>query len=267
MIKFKKWIVLAVTLVLFYYIFIVNIFLTLSVIVVLYVAFRVYKIYARHKLNKLSGSKSLFRASELGHFIALVAKVAKADGRVSELEAQLISMMFDDISKVFNEKEKTRSILKEIFNEEKQKDDTKEVAQSLNILIGRSLLKRKQFIEFLIQLAFVDNGLSVDEDKILREIVSALNIAPSDYEAMLHKFENVRKSQPQSMSLDEACNILGVNKSDDFNTIKKAYRNLVREYHPDILKSQEKDATYIEESTAKMQEINQAYQIIKEAKK
>jgi curved DNA-binding protein CbpA len=31
--------------------------------------------------------------------------------------------------------------------------------------------------------------------------------------------------------------------------------------------SQEKDAAYIEEATAKMQEINQAYQIIKEAKK
>ena len=77
MIKFKKWIVLAITLVLFYYIFIVNIFVTLSVIASLYVAFRFYKVYARNKLNKLSGSKSLFRESELGHFIALVAKVAK----------------------------------------------------------------------------------------------------------------------------------------------------------------------------------------------
>lgn len=267
MIKFRKWIVLAVLLVLFYYIFIVNIFVTLSVLASLYVAFRVYKVYARHKLNKLSSSKELFRASGLGHFIALVAKVAKADGRVSELEAQLIGMMLDDIAKVFTEKEKTRSILKEIFNEEKERDDTKEVAHSLNKLIGRSLLKRKQFIEFLIQLAFVDNGISSDEDKVLRDIVLALNIAPSDYEAMLHKFEKMRKSQPQSMSLDEACKMLGVNKSDDFNSIKKTYRNLVREYHPDILKSQEKDETYIEEATAKMQEINQAYQIIKEAKK
>jgi len=144
------------------------------------VAFRVYKIYALKKLNKLSTSKVLFRQSELGHFIALVAKVAKADGRVSELEAQLISMMFDDISKVFTEKEKTRALLKEIFNEEKQSiDNTKEVAHSLNKLIGRSLLKRKQFIEFLIQLAFVDDGLSADEDKILREIVTELGIAPT----------------------------------------------------------------------------------------
>ncbi|RLA70799.1 MAG: molecular chaperone DjlA [Epsilonproteobacteria bacterium] len=268
MIKFKKWIVLGVTLVAFYYIFIVNIFVTLSVIVSLYVAFRLYKVYAIKKLNTLSGSKALFRESGLGHFIALVAKVAKSDGRVSELEAQLIGMMFDDISKIFIEKEKTRDILKEIFNEEKEKvDDTKKVAQSLNKLLGSSRLKRRQFVEFLIQLAFVDNGLSSDEDKVLRIIVAELEIAPSEYEAILQKFENMTKNQPKTMSIEEACKMLGVNESDDFSTIKKTYRNLVREYHPDIMISQEKDAAYIEEATAKMQEINQAYQILKEAKK
>jgi len=268
MIKFRKWIYLALTLVLFYYIFIVNILITLSVLASLYVAFRFYKVYARQQLNKLSGSKTLFRQSELGHFIALVAKVAKADGRVSELEAQLISMMFDDISKVFTEKEKTRSILKEIFNEEKERvSDTKEVAHSLSKLIGRSLLKRRQFIEFLIQLAFVDDGLSTDEDKVLRVIVTELGIALSDYDALLNKFENIKKCQPQSMSIDEAYTLLGASPSDDMNSIKKTYRNLVREYHPDIMISQEKDEAYIEEATTKMQEINQAYQVIKEVRK
>jgi DnaJ like chaperone protein len=268
MIKFKKWIVFGVTLVALYYIFIVNILVTLCVLASLYVAFRLYRVYVIKKLNKLSGSKILFRQSGLGHFIALVAKVAKSDGRVSELEAQLISMMFDDISKIFIEKDKTRGILKEIFNEEKQSvDDTKEVAKSLNKLLGASRLKRRQFVEFLIQLAFVDNGLSSDEDKILRVIVYELQIAPSEYETMLQKFENMRKGQPKSMRLEDAYKILGVNESDDFNIIKKAYRNLVREYHPDIMVAQEKDAAYIEEATAKMQEINQAYQVLKEAKK
>jgi len=268
MTKFKQWIVLAIALVLFYYIFIVNIFVTLSILASLYIAFRLYRVYMKRQLNKLSGSKTLFRQSELGHFISLVAKVAKADGRVSELEAQLISMMFDDISNIFIEKEKTRIFLKEIFNEEKESiDNTNEVAQSLNKLLGSSHLKRRQFIEFLIQLAFVDDGLSADEDKVLRIIVAELQITPSEYEAMLHKFENMQKSQPQSMSIEEAYKILGVNQSDDMPSIKKVYRNLVREYHPDIMISQEKDAAYIEEATAKMQEINQAYQILKEVEK
>ncbi len=268
MIKFKKWIYLAITLVLLYYIFIVNIWVTLSIIVFLYVAFKLYKVYARAKLIKTSSSKEHFRESELGLFIALVAKVAKADGRVDKLEAQLIGIMFDDISGIFPDKDKVRTILKEIFNEEKERDDdTKEIAQSLNKLLGRSKLKRNQFVEFLIQLAFVDNGISSDEDKVLREIVNELNITPDEYVAMISKFENMLKNQQQTMSIEEACKILGVKQSDDINVIKKTYRKLVRQYHPDIIKSQDKDEAYIEEATAKTQEINQAYDIIKEAKK
>ena len=268
MIKLRKWIYLALILVLFYYIFIKNIWITLSIVVALFIAFKLYKVYAKSKLRKISSSKELFRESELGLFIALVAKVAKADGRVQELEAQLIGIMFDDISGIFEDKDKVRTILKEIFNEEKERDDdTKEIAQSLNKLLGRSKLKRKQFVGFLIQLAFVDNGISSDEDRVLREIVVELDITSDEYSAMVAKFENMLKNKQQTMSIEEACKILGVSEDDDMSLIKKTYRKLVRQYHPDIIKSQDKDDSYMEEATAKTQEINQAYEIIKEAKK
>jgi DnaJ like chaperone protein len=262
--KIKKLIYLAIVLFLFYYIFIENIMVTLGVVIALYVAFKLYKIYARNKLRKMANSKELFRKSELGLFIALVAKVAKADGRVDELEAQLIGNMFDDISAIFPDKEKARNILKEIFNEEKERnDDTKEIAQALNTLLGRSKLKRKQFVGFLIQLASIGNGISSQEDNVLREIVVELNISDDEYSAMILKFENMLKNKQQSMSVEEAYKILDVNESDDINTIKKRYRKLVRQYHPDIIKSQDKDDSYMEEATAKTQEINQAYEIIK----
>ena len=268
MIKLRKLVYLAIILFILYYIFIVNIMVTLGVIATGYVAFRLYKLYAKNKLRKISSSKELFQESELGLFIALVAKVAKADGRVDELEAQLIGHIFDDISGIFEDKDKVRAILKEIFNEEKERDDdTKEIAQALNKLLGRSILKRKQFVGFLIQLASVGNGMSSDEDRVLREIVSELNITPDEYSAMILKFENMLKNKQQSMSLEEAYKILSVNDSDDINTIKKRYRKLVREYHPDIIKSQDKDEAYMEDATAKTQEINQAYEIIKEARK
>ncbi|WP_193311096.1 DnaJ domain-containing protein [Poseidonibacter ostreae] len=264
----KKWIFIAILLTILYYTFVVNFVITLSIIATLYVAFRLYKFNTRRKLNKLSASKELFQESELGLFIALVAKVAKADGRVQELEAQLIGMMFDDIAKVFDEKEKTRAIMKEIFNEEKEKDgDTKEIAQALNKLLGRSILKRKQFVTFLIQLAFVDNGISSDEEKVLREITKELNISDAQYDTIINNFENRMKNKQQTMTPKEAYEILGVKESDDMNTIKKTYRKLIRQYHPDIISSQDKGESYMEEATAKTQEINQAYQVIKDEKK
>lgn len=266
--KLKKWIFIAILLTILYYTFIVNTLLTFSVIIALIIGVKLYKYYAKKKLNKLSGSKELFRASYLGHFIALVAKVAKADGRVDELEAQLIGMMFDDISKVFDEKEKARDIMKEIFNEEKQTlDDTQEIAKSLNSLLGKSILKRRQFLGFLIQLAIIDNGISSDEEKILRVISSELNISDEVYDSIVNSLKQKMKKNQQSMTPQKAYEILGVKESDDMNTIKKAYRKLVREYHPDIISSQDKDEKYMEEATAKTQEINQAYQIIKELRK
>jgi DnaJ like chaperone protein len=264
----KKWISLAIVLTIFYYVFVVNFFVVLGIFASLYVAFKIFKIYSLKKLNKLMDSKELFAQSELGLFIALVAKVAKADGRVSELEAQLIKMMFDDISKVFVEKQKAREMLKEIFNEAKMRsDDTVDVASLLNDQLGKSRLKRRRYVSFLIQLAYIDSGIGTEEERLLRQIVQALQMPASEYEAILKQFTSKMSAKQNSMNIDDACKILGVNKDDDMESIKKRYRKLVREYHPDIIKSQDKDENYMEEATAKTQEINQAYQVIKDFKK
>jgi len=58
-----------------------------------------------------------------------------------------------------------------------------------------------------------------------------------------------------------------VSKEDDMKVIKKAYRKLVRQYHPDIIASQGKSESYMKEATAKTQEINQAYEMIEEKRK
>jgi len=79
-----------------------------------YVFYRVYKNYVAYQsyssetFKNFSVSHDAVAKSDLGLFVALVAKVAKADGRVDALEAELVSMMFDDISKVFPEPTKTR---------------------------------------------------------------------------------------------------------------------------------------------------------------
>ena len=106
-------------------------------------------------------------------------------------------------------------------------------------------------MSFLIQLAFVDSGIGKEEDAILRVIALELKITPESYEAIVKKFENMKNSKAQTMSPAEAYKVLGVNETDDMNTIKKKYRKLVREYHPDIISSQDKDESYIEEATAK----------------
>lgn len=224
--------------------------------------------YTKKSFENMSVTKESIGNSELGMFVALVAKVAKADGKVDALEAQLISIMFDDISAIFPEPEKTKNILKEIFAEQKDMPHNLEaVAQDLGHTIRRDRSKQQQFMGFLIQLAFVDGEVSQSEDEVLQTIASAFDFDPNAYHAIFDQFEKMMKNVHPQANISDAYKLLGVSESDDISVIKKAYRKLIREYHPDIIKSQGKSEEYMKEATLKTQEINQAYEMIKDSKK
>lgn len=227
-----------------------------------------YTGYSQEAFKNFSISYESLKNSELGLFVALVAKVAKADGRVDALEAQLVGIMFDDISAVFPEPAKTKDILKRIFSEEKDRsDDTQAIAQHLARAIKRDRAKQQQFMGFLIQLAFIDGEVSKSEEEVLQTIAEAMEFDPNAYHAIFDQFEKMMQNMQPKANIGDAYKLLGVSESDDMSVIKKAYRNLIRQYHPDIIKSQGKDEAYMQEATAKTQEINQAYEMIKEARK
>jgi len=227
-----------------------------------------YTAYSQEAFKNFSISKESLQNSELGLFVALVAKVAKADGRVDALEAELIGIMFDDISALFPQPQKTKDILKEIFNEHKNRsDDTVEIAHTLGRAIKRDRAKQHQFMGFLIQLAFVDGEVSRSEEDILASIAEAFEFDPNAYHAMFDQFEKMLHNIRPKANISDAYKLLGVNEEDSMDVIKKAYRKLIREYHPDIIKSQGKDDAYMQEATAKTQEINQAYEMIKAHRK
>ncbi len=223
-----------------------------------------YTDYSKEAFKDFYVSKESIQNSDLGLFIALVAKVAKADGNVDALEAQLIGIMFDDISALFPEPHRTKEILKEIFNEQKEiSGNTQEIAQKLAHSIKRDKAKQHNFMGFLIQLSFVDGEVSKSEESVLASIAEALEFDPKAYHAIFEQFEKMMHNITPKANIADAYKLLGVNESDDMDVIKKAYRKLIREYHPDIIKSQGKDDAYMQEATAKTQEINQAYEMIK----
>ncbi len=57
--------------------------------------------------------------------------------------------------------------------------------------------------------------------------------------------------------------ILGCRSTDDDVTIKKRYRELVKKYHPDFIQSKGEDKLSMAFTKQKIQEINNAYDIIK----
>jgi len=235
----------------------------------------VYRGYSRYQKSEYSPrdfrsfalNKETLAKSELGLFVALVAKVAKADGRVDELEAELVGNMFNDISRLFPEPETAKNILKDIFNTEKQVPyNLDEIALSLYVMIKNDPHKRVQMMQFLVNLAYIDGTLSHSEETMLHKIAAFFHFNPNEFDAILRQFGSFHRHSVKESSLDQAYTLLGVSKDASNDELKKAYRALVRQHHPDIVKAQGLDEGYIQAATEKVQEINGAYELIKKSR-
>jgi DnaJ like chaperone protein len=117
----------------------------------------------------------------------------------------------------------------------------------------------------MLNLAFIDGDFSKQEQEITEDIAQALKIDSKDYFNLISNFENFYKNRAneKALSLEKAYEILKSNPNDDDSTLKKNYRNLVKKYHPDIITGQGASQNIIDEATKKLQEINEAYEIIK----
>lgn len=237
--------------------------------------FKSYQRFQRHYYTQgqFQSTELTYEAiagSELGLFVALIAKVAKADGRIHELEAELVSNIFNDISKAFGEthKERVREILKEVFNREKEiVRNVDNLALRLQALTRGDRQKRLMMLTFLINLAYIDGNLSHAEENLIIKIAAFLEISSSEVEGIMQRFASMFNANASQSSIDDAYAVLGARKEDDLDTIKKKYRALVKKYHPDIMKAKGASEEYISDATKKVQEINTAYEMVKKEKR
>ena len=203
---------------------------------------------------------------EAGLLIALMAKVAKADGNVCELEAELLSNIFTDISLVFENDKEIREELKKIYAREKETfSNTIEISKKYLKLTKNDYQKRLRVMEYLLNLAFIDGEFSEAEYMIIEDIANAIEIKKNDLETIIARFEayiNSKKNQAK-MDLEKAFSTLEIDENASNDEIKKQYRKLVKQYHPDVITGQGADQATIDKATNKLQEINEAYEIIK----
>ncbi len=203
---------------------------------------------------------------EAGLLVALMAKVAKADGQVCELEAEILKHTFNDISSHFENNDDVREKLKVLYTEEKKSfDNTMEVCDRLLKLTKFDYSKRLKIMEYLLNLAFIDKSFSDTERMITEDIANALKIKAVDFENIVNNFKAfyANAAANHSMNLEKAYEILEATSEDDNNVLKKKYRTLVKKHHPDIIAGQGADQNIIDEATQKLQEINEAYELIK----
>ena len=285
--------------------------------------------------------KAQMQLGEAKILVALLAKVAKSDGHVSESEAAMISEILDDLVRQMGAGEREREALKLVYKVEKESlANVRELAEKYNQTYRPSPSRKTGLIYFFLNLAYVDRGFSAAERRTISQICDGFGLPEHIQSQMFATFErsfygtyyenggaqsdsaydeydgySTRSggywdkyggrstggygsssygggtgygysgtagsgyggsqsssgyggyssgSQGSAKTKRDPYEILGLSKDATFSEIKKKYRELVKKYHPDILMGKGADEEIIQEGTKKLQEINEAYKILKE---
>ena len=206
----------------------------------------------------------------------VMGHLTKSKGRVTEADIQIASLFMDRMQLHGD----ARTAAQRAFREGKQSDYPlrNKLRELRSACFGRFDLIR-MFLEIQIQAAFADGSLHPNERQVLYVIAEELGISRAQFDQFLRMMEGGQQfggggssqgggwqQAKRGPTLDDACSVLGVKSSDDSTTIKRAYRKLMSEHHPDKLVAKGLPPEMMEMAKQKAQEIQAAYDLIRREK-
>jgi len=191
----------------------------------------------------------------LAFFLAafsMLAKLAKADGVVSREEIAVIKRFMRDNLGLDSEGEK---LAIRIFNQAKNAPDRFEdyAAQFYSIFAGRREIIISMF-DILLAVASADGVIHPNEERMLNSAARIFHINSGQYGRM---------KESRKDGVDKYYAILGCSRSDSNETIKKKYRKLASEFHPDKIIARGLPEEFVTFAKTKFQEIQGAYEAVK----
>lgn len=194
--------------------------------------------------------------------------VAKADGRVSESE---IAMAEQVIRQMQLSPDQRRAAI-ELFNEGKNAGfPLEEIVDQFRTVCHRRRNLLQMFLEIQIQAALADGRLDATENQVLMRIADRLGFPPQLFSHLLGLIQGGthRRATPATPRTDirDAYAILGVETSASDAEIKKAYRRLMNQHHPDKLVARGLPEEMAKLATEKTQKIREAYERIRQARR
>jgi DnaJ like chaperone protein len=202
---------------------------------------------------------------------SVMGHIAKADGHVSPEEISLANRVMNEMA--LNSDMRATAI--NLFQQGKQADFPLDdvLAQFYKECHRRTDLIR-MFLEIQLQEAFADGILKVSEERILLHICNELRISRFDYERLKIQLQAQQRFQgrgyytknaPQKSSLQDAYGVLGLTPSASKAEVKKAYRRLMSQNHPDKLVAKGLPEEMMRLAKEKTQKISKAYETIQKA--
>ena len=213
-----------------------------------------YDGYGGYQTRAAQGQRNSFLFSML----VLASYIIKADGKVMHSEMELVRNMlrqnFGDVAS-----QQGDEILRRLFDEQKRvgeqqfkntvADCCRQIAQNMDYS------QRLQLLNFLVMISQADGHVDATEVAAMKECAQWMQMSADEVDSMLGLGKD---------DLESAYKVLGVSPSATDDELKRAYRKLALEHHPDKVAALGEDIRKAAEK--KFQEINDAKERIWKAR-
>ncbi len=213
-----------------------------------------------YRLPGANDSRLLSAAEEvqMTFFVAvfsMLAKLALADDRITAEETRAIEQFMDrDLSLT----PQNRQIAIRIFNQATKSGSSFDAfARQFYARFNDKPELLDLMLDILLRVSMADGVLSSKEEAIILSAARIFNYSDAAY-------QHIRKRHARDNYNDYA--VLNCAKNDSDEHIKKQYRKLVSDFHPDKIASKGLPEEFTVFATEKFQEIQQAYENIKQAR-
>ena len=197
---------------------------------------------------------------------SLMGYVAKVDGKVTHKEISLAEQVMGQMQL----QSAQRKIAIDLFSQGKKADfPYQEVLAQFKRECGRSRNLIQMFLEILIATALADGKMERSEQRVLESIAYSLGWGKTDFDQLVTRLSAQFRFDGDlhpSDRLEDAYKVLGVARSADDAEVKKAYRKLMSQHHPDKLVSKGLPEEMMEMAKKKTQEIKSAYDTVMESR-
>ena len=180
--------------------------------------------------------------------VALAGKMAKADGVATEEE-------FEFFRRIFSVPAQEEANVRRVFNLARQDMAGFEhyAGQIAGLFRGNPAVL-EDVLDTLFEIAKADGVLHPCEARFLERVAEIFGFAPNEYRRI--------RAGHFAPELTDPYVILGVSYVADDDEIRRTFRRLVRENHPDSLIARGVPAEFIKLATDKLAVINTAYEKI-----
>lgn len=218
-------------------------------------AFSFFTHYIRRKVGLYAQSQTEAHNRFVSLLIHILVKIARIDGTVTKEELGIIDAFFRH-NLHYNQTQ--MYWVKEMIKEASTASET--LDELLAEFRGNFAYEpRLILVELIYQVLYTKRVVPEAEIALARRIAEYLGISEHEQRTIHMKYQS--RSRAATTSDEDSYRVLGLEPGADFAAVKRAYRQLSMQYHPDKVAHLGEEFRKVAEE--KMKEINAAYQTIK----